>query len=142
MTQTNTEIAGSARFFSSLLDPTAVSPLQLTAAQISQAQSLGLPSQAIQTLSELHGVEVFASSANQSNYATYYKEIQPRFGFAYQTWGGFVIRGGYGVYFSTPRNSASGTGPWGLQGFGVQPPWVPTLNVDHATPWNTLSNTS
>jgi hypothetical protein len=124
------------------LDPTAVSPLQLTADQISQAQSLGLPSQAIQTLSNLHGIEVFASPANRSNYDTYDKAIQPRFGFAYQTWGGFVLRGGYGIYFSSPRSSASGTGPWGFEGFDVQPPWLTTLNLDHATPWNTLSNTS
>jgi len=124
------------------LDPTAVSPLQLTADQISQAQSLGLPSQAIQTLSNLHGIEVFASPANRSNYDTYYKEIQPRFGFAYQAWGGFVLRGGYGIYFSSPRSSASGTGPWGFEGFDVQPPWLSTFNLDHATPWNTLSNTS
>ena len=124
------------------LDPAAVSPLQLTAAQISQAQSLGLPSQAIQTLSNLHGIEVFASPSNRSNYDTYYKEIQPRFGFAYQAWGGFVLRGGYGIYFSSPRSSASGTGPWGFEGFDVQPPWLSTFNLDHATPWNTLSNTS
>jgi hypothetical protein len=124
------------------LDPTAVSPLQLTAAQVSQVQAMGLPLQATETLSNLHGIEVFASPANRSNYYTDYKDIQPRFGFAYQTWGGFVIRGGYGIYFSTPRSSASGTGPWGFEGFDVQPPWLTTLNLDHATPWNTLSNTS
>jgi Carboxypeptidase regulatory-like domain/TonB dependent receptor len=124
------------------LDPTAASPLQLMADQISQAQSLGLPSQALQTLSDLRGIEVFASPANRSNYDTDYNDIQPRFGFAYQTRGGFVIRGGYGIYFSSPRSSASGTGPWGFEGFDVQPPWLTTLNLDHATPWNTLSNTA
>jgi len=124
------------------LDPTAASPLQLTPAQITLAQSQGLPASAIQTLSSLHGIEVFAGTNGRSNYDTDFKNIQPRFGLAYQAPHGFVIRGGYGIYFSTPRSGASGTGPWGFQGFDVQPPWLTTLNVDHATPWNTLSNTS
>ena len=124
------------------LDPNAVSPLQLTAAQISVAQSDGLSPQALQTLSALHGTEVFASPSDRSNYFTDYKNVQPRFGLAYQLPHKFVIRGGYGIYFSSPRSSASGTGPWGFQGFDVQPPWLTTFNNDHATPWNTLSNTS
>jgi len=124
------------------LDPTAASPLQLTPAQITLAQSQGLPASAIQTLSNLQGVEVFAGTNGRSNYDTDFKNIQPRFGLAYQAPHGFVIRGGYGIYFSTPRSGASGTGPWGFQGFDVQPPWLTTLNVDHATPWNTLSNSS
>ena len=106
------------------LDPNAVSPLQVA----------GLPT--------LHGIEVFASPKDRSNYYTDYKAIQPRFGFAFQLPHTFVIRGGYGIYFSTPRSGASGTGPWGFQGFNIQPPWLTTLNIDHATPWNTLSNTS
>jgi len=106
------------------LDPNAVSPLQVP----------GLPT--------LHGIEVFASSHDRSNYYTDYKDIQPRFGFAYQLPHSFVLRGGYGIYYSTPRSGASGTGPWGFQGYNIQPPWLTTLNIDHATPWNTLSNTS
>ncbi len=106
------------------LDPNAVSPLQVA----------GLPT--------LHGAEVFASSHDRHTYATDYRDLQPRFGFAYQLPHTFVLRGGYGIYFSTPRSGASGTGPWGFQGYNVQPPWLTTLNIDHATPWNTLSNTS
>lgn len=106
------------------LDPNAPSPLHVA----------GLP--------PLHGIEVFASPNDRYNYATDYKDIQPRFGFAYQLPHTFVLRGGYGIYFSTPRSGASGTGPWGFQGFNIQPPWLTTLNIDHATPWNTLSNTS
>jgi Carboxypeptidase regulatory-like domain/TonB dependent receptor len=124
------------------LDPNAVSPLQLTTEQISGLQAQGLPAQAIQILSNLRGAEVFANPSDRSNYDSYYKAVQPRFGFAYQAPHGLVIRGGYGIYFSTPRSGAAGTGPWGFQGFDVQPPWLTTLNVDHATPWNTLSNTS
>ena len=106
------------------LDPNAVSPLQAP----------GLPT--------LHGAEVFASPNDRSNYYTDYKNIQPRFGFAYQLPHTFVLRGGYGIYFSTPRSGAAGTGPWGYEGFDVQPPWITTLNLDHATPVNPLSNTS
>jgi hypothetical protein len=106
------------------LDPNAVSPLQVS----------GLPT--------LHGTEVFASPNDRSNYYADYKMIQPRFGLAYQLPHNFVVRGGYGIYFSTPRSGAAGTGPWGYQGFDVQPPWITTLNSDRTTPYNTLSNTS
>jgi Carboxypeptidase regulatory-like domain/TonB dependent receptor-like, beta-barrel len=124
------------------LDPNAASPLQLTAPQLAVVQSLGLPASAVQTLSNLHGIEVFVSPKNRYNYYYDYKNIQPRFGVAYQLPHGFVFRGGYGIYFSTPRSGAAGTGPWGFQGFNIQPPWLSTFNIDHATPWNTLKNTS
>jgi hypothetical protein len=105
------------------LDPNAISPLSKS--------PLGI----------LHGAEVFASPHDRSNYYADYKAIQPRFGVAYQLPHTFVFRGGYGIYFSTPRSGAAGTGPWGYQGFQVQPPWITTL-PDRATPFNTLSNTS
>ena len=106
------------------LDPNALSPLQVAG------------------LSPLHGIEVFASPNDRSNYYTDYNAIQPRFGFAYQLPHELVVRGGYGIYYSTPRSGASGTGPWGFQGYNIQPPWLTTLTIDHTTPWNTLSNTS
>lgn len=112
------------------VDPNALSPLQIGA----QPGCL--------SCSPLRGIEVFASPADRYNYAIDYTNIQPRFGFAYQLPDKFVLRGGYGIYFSTPRSGASGTGPWGFQGYNIQPPWLTTLNIDHATPWNTLSNTS
>jgi len=124
------------------LDPNAASPLQLTAPQLAVVQSLGLPAQAVQTLSSLHGIEVFASPKDRYNYFTDHKDIQPRFGFAYQLPHALVVRGGYGIYFSTPRNSAAGTGPWGFEGFNIQPPWLTTFNIDHVTPYNRLSNTA
>jgi len=111
------------------LDPNAISPLQPTPVN-------GLPS------TPLHGIEVFVGGNHRSNYDTDYKAIQPRFGFAYQLHPSVVLRGGYGIYFSTPRSGASGTGPWGFQGYEIEPPWLTTLNIDHATPYNTLSNTS
>ncbi len=106
------------------LDPAALSPLQVP----------GLP--------PVHGIEVFVNSSHRKNYYTDYKDIQPRLGFAYQLPHAFVVRGGYGIYFSTPRNGASGTGPWGFEGYNIQPPWLPAFNNDGATPWNTLKNTS
>jgi len=118
------------------LDPNAVAPIQLTPAQLLLA-----PPELRQSLSMLHGQEVFVSSHDRSNYYTDYKAIQPRFGFAYQVHDHFVLRGGYGIYFSTPRSGAAGTGPGGYQGYNVSPPWLTTLS-DGATPFNTLSNPS
>jgi hypothetical protein len=98
------------------LDPTLVSPLQVP----------GLPT--------LHGGEVFASSGNRYNYDTYYKAIQPRFGFAWELQHDFVVRGGYGIFFQQPRSGAAGTGPWGYQGFDQQTQWIPSLNNNTVLP--------
>jgi hypothetical protein len=106
------------------LDPATVSPLQVPG------------------LDTLHGIEVFTGPGNRQNYYTDYKDVQPRIGFAYQIHPSWVIRGGYGIYYSTTRSGAAGTGPWGYQGYNIQPPWLTTLNIDHATPWNTLKDTS
>ena len=119
------------------LDPNAASPLQLTSAQLQ-----GLPADQAANLSSLRGIEVFVSPQHRQNYYTDYQDIQPRLGFAYQFLPRTVIRGGYGIFYSTPRSGAAGTGPWGYQGFNIQPPWLTTLNLDHATPYNRLSNTS
>jgi Carboxypeptidase regulatory-like domain/TonB dependent receptor len=124
------------------LDPSAASPLQLTPAQLAVAQTGGVSGSSLQALGSLQGVEVFVSNKDRQNYYTDYKDIQPRFGFAYQLPNQSVIRGGYGIFYSTPRSGAAGTGPWGYQGFNIQPPWLTTLNLDRATPWNLISNTS
>jgi outer membrane receptor protein involved in Fe transport len=119
------------------LNPTAASPLQLTSAQLQ-----GLTPAETQNLSNLTGIEVFASPQDRQNYYYDYKDVQPRLGFAYQLAHQSVIRGGYGMYYSTPRSGAAGTGPWGYQGYNIQPPWLTTQNLDHVTPWNLISNTS
>lgn len=124
------------------LNPTAASPLQLTAPQLAVAQAGGVSGSSLQALSSLQGIEVFVSNNDRHNYYTDYGAVQPRFGFAYQFQQQSVIRGGYGIFYSTPRSGAAGTGPWGYQGFNIQPPWLTTLNLDHATPWNLISNTS
>jgi hypothetical protein len=124
------------------LDPKAASPLQLTAAQLAVAQADGISGSQLQALGSLQGIEVFLNGQQRHNYDTDYKNISPRFGFAYQLPHAFVVRGGYGIYFSTPRSGAAGTGPWGYEGYNIQPSWLTTLNNDGVTPWNTLKNTS
>jgi len=119
------------------LDSNALSPLQLTPAQLQ-----GLTPGETQNLTTLRGIEVFVSPQNRHNYYYDYKDIQPRIGFAYQLPQQAVVRGGYGIYYSTPRSGAAGTGPWGYQGYNIQPPWLTTLNLDRATPYNLISNTS
>jgi Carboxypeptidase regulatory-like domain/TonB dependent receptor len=124
------------------LDPKAASPLQLTAAQLAVAQADGISGSALQALGTLQGIEVFVGPKDRHNYYYDYKDVQPRVGFAYQFPRGFVLRGGYGIYYSTPRSGAAGTGPWGYQGYNIQPPWLTTFNLDRTTPYNRLSNTS
>src|SRR4029077_7840115 len=106
------------------------------------AQADGISGSELQALGSLKGIEVFLNGQRRHNYDTDYKNISPRFGFAYQLPHTFVVRGGYGIYFSTPRSRAAGTGPWGYQGLNIQPPWLRYFNMDHSTPSNTLSNTS
>lgn len=101
------------------LDPNLVSPIQYA-----QQPVLVNPIPGLTPVTTLHGGEVFASPGDRSNYDTFYKGVQPRFGFAWQLPHDFVLRGGYGIYFTAPRSGASGTGPWGFQGFDVQPPWI------------------
>ena len=122
------------------LDPKLVSPIQFASQPVPVAP---LPPGA-SIPSVLHGGERFVGVGgnSRSNYYTDYKDIQPRIGFAYQLPHDAVLRGGYGIFFTTPRNGASGTGPWGFQGFDVQPPWITVNlnNVANRTPCCTLSN--
>lgn len=106
------------------LNPNVVSPIQYAQQPVPVNPIPGLT-----PVSVLHGGEEFVgvNGNSRSNYYTDYNNIQPRFGFAYQLPQTLVVRGGYGIYFSTPRNGASGTGPWGFQGFDVQPPWITVL---------------
>ena len=105
------------------LDPNAESAIQFAPGSVNPVFSV--PSGA-SIPSVLHGAEEFVgvNGNSRSNYYTDYKNIQPRIGFAYQLAHDAVVRGGYGIFYSTPRSGASGTGPWGFQGFDVQPPWI------------------
>ena len=88
----------------------------------------------------LLGGEVFASSNNRSSYAPDYKNIQPRFGFAYRVDHNTVIRGGYGIYFSSWRGAVAGTSGVGQQGFDQLTNLVTSFGGDGTTPAARMSN--
>ena len=128
------------------LDPKLVSPVQFATAPTFVGGNQNIPAGA-SIPSVLRGGERFVGVGgnSRSNYYADYKNIQPRFGFAYQLPHEAVVRGGYGIFFSTPRNGASGTGPWGFQGFDIQPPWISVQTstvqgLQNAIPCCTLSN--
>jgi len=89
----------------------------------------------------LLGIEVFASPKNRANYAADWKDIQPRFGFAYQMAHSLVLRGGYGIFYSTPRSGAAGTGPVQMyRGYDQFTNWVPVDPSDQFTPVGRFNN--
>ena len=88
----------------------------------------------------LTGGEIFASSHDRHSYAPDYKNIQPRFGFAYRTFHNTVVRGGYGIYFSSWRGAVAGTSGVGQQGFDQLTNLVASLGGDGATPAARMSN--
>ena len=88
----------------------------------------------------LYGGEVFASSKQRTIVNGDFKDIQPRFGFAYQITPLTVVRGGYGIYYSQPRSGATGVAPYGSQGFNQYTNIISTYQSDGATPYLRLSN--
>ena len=88
----------------------------------------------------LTGGEVFASSKQRQIVNGDWKDIQPRFGFAYMLDPRTVVRGGYGIYYSQPRSGATGVAPYGAQGFNQYTSAITNYNNDGATPYLHLSN--
>jgi len=86
------------------------------------------------------GGEMFASSHERHMVNTDWRDIQPRFGFAYLMSPTMVLRGGYGIYYSQSRNGASGVTPYGSQGFNESTNMIPTYNNDGATAYLHLNN--
>ncbi len=91
-------------------------------------------------LGTLHGGEIFMSPSNRSNYGTDFKDFGPRVGFAYQVLNKTVLRGGYGIFYSTVRSGAAGTGPTGYQGYDQSTNWYALDPSNGATPFGRLSN--
>lgn len=104
------------------VDPNVVSPLQVPG------------------LGTLHGGEVFASSSDRYVYDPDLKNFQPRVGFSWSPTSNTVIRGGYGIFYSTTKAGAAGPGAWGYEGFLQDTNWISTYNNDGATPGAPLSN--
>lgn len=88
----------------------------------------------------LMGGEVFASSSERRIVNDDWKDIQPRFGFAYLLDSRTVLRGGYGIYYSQPRSGATGVAPYGSEGFNQYTGMITTYQNDGATPYLHLSN--
>jgi outer membrane receptor protein involved in Fe transport len=94
----------------------------------------------VPALGTLHGGEVFASSDQRTNWVTDWKNIQPRFGFAYLLNPKTVIRGGYGIYFDQTRSGANGLLSYGSQGFNQYTNMITTYQNDGATPYLHLND--
>jgi len=91
-------------------------------------------------LGTLHGGEIFMTPSHRNNFETDYGDLGPRFGFAYELAKGTVLRGGYGIFYSTVKGGASGTGALGWQGYDEITNWYPLNPSDGATPYGRLSN--
>jgi hypothetical protein len=91
-------------------------------------------------LGTLHGGEIFMSPSNRNNFNTDFGDIGPRFGLAYQIMPKTVLRGGYGIFYSTVKGGASGTGALGWQGYDETTNWYALNPSDGATPYGRLSN--
>jgi Carboxypeptidase regulatory-like domain/TonB dependent receptor len=115
-------------------DPNATSPLN--GGSISYTD----PISGQATTVPLMGGEVFANSHQRTNYVTDWRDLQPRFGFAYQFAPKMVVRGGYGIYYGQSRSGASGVVPYGGQGFNEYTNVISTYQNQGNTPYLHLDN--
>jgi hypothetical protein len=109
-------------------DPNAISPLQVPGVGPSGGSG------------PLVGGEVFASSAQRKVNDTDWNDWQPRLGFAYQPSPKWVVRGGFGVYYSQNKSGVTGVAPYSSQGFNQYTNMITTYQNDGATPYLRLEN--
>jgi hypothetical protein len=89
----------------------------------------------------LLGTEIFAGTNDRKNFGTDWRDIQPRLGFAYQVRPSLVMRGGYGIFYSTPRSGAAGTGPINTyKGYDQLTEWITTDPNNQVTPFARLGD--
>ncbi len=91
-------------------------------------------------LPNLHGGEVFVTPSNRSIAKVYTKEFGPRVGLAYRLTPKFVLRAGYGIFYSTFNFGPTGDTGNGFDGFLKTTSWFTTYKNDGATPWGKISN--
>ncbi len=94
----------------------------------------------VPTMNTFYGGEVFAGPNQRRIVNGDYKDIQPRFGFAYLVNTRTVVRGGYGIYYSQPRSGATGVAPYGSEGFNQYTGAITTYQNNGATPYIHLNN--
>lgn len=88
----------------------------------------------------LHGGELFNSPSVRSDWLTDWRDIQPRFGFAYQFAPKMVLRGGYGIFYSQSRSGANGLLSYGSQGFNQYTSAITTYQNAGNSAWTHLDN--
>lgn len=92
-------------------------------------------------LGQLYGGELFTGASQRTIYDPDFHQFQPRFGLAYAFNNKTVVRMGYGIYFSTSKTGAVGTGPiGGFQGYDEWTNMITTYNNAGAVPWGNLAN--
>jgi hypothetical protein len=94
----------------------------------------------VASLPNLKGGMQFVDSGNRHPYGWDKNNWAPRFGFAYRVNNETVLRGGYGVFYSSTIRGAAGTGGGGAQGFNRLTPWITFYQNDGQTPWGRLSD--
>ncbi|MGH9401862.1 MAG: carboxypeptidase regulatory-like domain-containing protein [Terriglobia bacterium] len=124
------------------VNTTAANPLSSLGLSLapSAAADIAKTGQVSPNLSNILGGLQFASSGNRYSIDPAYTDFSPRFGFAYMLPHNTVLRGGYGIFYSTPDYTAHGTGLGSEIGFLQDTGWLTTYQGNGYTPWGSLSN--